>query len=248
MQYDASMRCRVGSFLLASSLLLGCTPKVTTAAPTCPEVPEPLVVADPPVPPAPVVTETPEPPPEPDEQLVTEEFNDVTITVRVDEKEPDVAHVRVEVAHEGVDTVDVVERDIDPDGCLVSEVGPTIDIILGDDEFVVFEASFQCVRGAEFMHVTGEHLVMATWANEPGLAVLYEGTSLYINNRKLAVSLDKREFYVEAGELAVYRHTVEWCDDESMKILRGEDGGCGRDSPRRLKLLKRVPISVPRVP
>jgi hypothetical protein len=107
----------------------------------------------------------------------------------------------------------------------------------------VFEASYRCVVGEENVRITVDHLVMATWEHESGLGVLYEGTSRYSNHHGIDVTVDKREFYVEADELAVYKHTVKWCDEDAMKDLLGHD--CPPNSPRKLKLLQRVPIGLP---
>jgi hypothetical protein len=205
----------------------------------------------PPTPAQPAATPEPEPPSETDEPRATLELNDVTISMRVGERPPaadetdPVAYVRVEVAHEGIVAVDAFEREINSDGCLVEELELDIDTIFADGEVVVFDASCRCVLGEVVMRMTIEHTVMATHEHESGLGVLYQGTSYNTNNSGFAVTVDKREFYVEAYKLAVYRHTVAWCDEDGLKELRGDESGCAPVSARKLKLLERVPISVP---
>lgn len=234
--------------------LVGCAAKETAVIPTCPAavVVAPATPAVDVSPPAPAAAEESEPDEEeePDGVFFTRELGNITVMVRADEIESDDAqigdaHLRIEITRDGVETVDVVERDIDAGACLVAHLELDVDTIFSDGETLVFEANYRCVFGEEITHISIEHIVIAAFEHNPGLSVLYEGTSEYINNRGLAVSLDKREFYVELDAVAVYRHTVEWCDDKGMKLLLGQEAGCGRTSPRKLKLLERVPIAVP---
>ncbi len=247
------VRWRAGFVVLASSLLLGCPVKETTAAPTCPEIAvvnaTPTTISVEP-PPAAAVSEEVEPKEEtPDGIVATHDLGSVAVTVRVRENDSDdeelpEGRLWIEITRDGVATVDVVARDIDAGGCFVEELEFYVDMIFSDGETLVFETSYRCVVGEDVVRIEIEHLLLAAFAHGPGLSVLHEGTSRYINNRGLAVELDKREFHVEMGNVAVYRHTVAWCDDEGMKVQFGEDAGCGRASPRKLKLLERVPIGV----
>lgn len=250
--------------MLGAGLLLACASTDRRSSgqdvEACPEVP---VVPDSPAssePAEPDVALEPAPTPDTDDpQTVTRQTNGVTITVRVGERDPEpglddetedhdeapLGYVRIEVAHEGVETVDVVERPANFADCFVEQVEPAIEFVFSDGEQLVFVANYGCVMGETVVRVTTEHLVLATWEHEAGTGVLYEGTSWYRNNRGLEVNLDKREFYVEAGELAVYSHTVGWCDDRGMKIVLGHARSCEASSRRKLKLLKRVGLGVP---
>jgi hypothetical protein len=228
-------------------VILGCASPSEPVAPTCPESVKVDLVA-PVDSAAPTEAVAPEPAPEPDPLLATLDYNKLKIAVRVGERasesEEPTAYVRIEVAHEGVDIVDVVERDIHLTDCLVEHLEPAIDIVFNDGLVVVVDASVRCVFGEMNMRMNHEHTVIATREREPGLGVIYEGSSRYTNRHHgLAVTLDKREFYVEAGELAVYRHSVEWCDEQGMQAVFGH--GCNKSRPRKLQLLERVSIAVP---
>lgn len=198
------------------------------------------------------MTQVPEPTsePEPEGLVVTQTIGSTIITMRVGEREidpsaddtesdddPPDGFFRVEVSRDGL--ISIVERDIFTD-CFLGGLELEADFIYSDGERLVFDVSHRCVLG-EDMNV--EHLVLASWPS--GLSVLYEGTSRFIDRRGLAMSVDKREFYYEVDEIAVYRHTVEWCDEDSMDEAMGEDAWCQRSSPRKLKLLERVPITLP---
>lgn len=238
--------------------LVACTPKEAALVPTCPEVAvvdATPAVSEPPVPPEQVDANEREPDEaQPEELLLTRKLNNVTVTVRVGERKDDSesddgelpgGYFRLEVTRDGVDGVDVIERDIEVDDCLFEQLELDADMIFADGEVLVFEVNRRCVLGEVIQRMTIEHMVLATWEYNPGVSVLYEGTTRYVNNDGVEVSLDKREFYVEMGKVAVYQHTVKWCDEKTMKVAHGDDRDCGPTSPRKLKLLKRLPITVP---
>jgi hypothetical protein len=232
-------------------ILVSCASPSEPAGPICPEQPavvDPVEPTDEKVAPEPVTESAPEADEEP---FATQEHGGLRVTVRVDERESESdesddasTYVRIEVAHSGVETVDVVEREIDQGDCSFDMLDPAITFYFVDGgEMELFDASVTCVIGESVVRVNTEHTVVATRERHPGLEVLYEGSSQYTNHEGLAVSLDKREFYVEAGNLAVYRHTVEWCDEEGMQSAMLH--GCVRSRPRKLTLLERVSITVP---
>lgn len=238
---------------LVSSLcvsLLGCADQTVCPEPA-PEIElapttEPITDESPAVEDPSVMSHEPAPREEDDPQIARLEYNTFAIAVRVGEHDGDgddpAGFVRVEVRNARTGGDFAIERPADSSNCFIDAVEPSIDVIFSDEEYMVFDARYSCVWGETILHVHTEHLVIALEYGSDHAGILYQGSSKVRDNRRLAVSADKREFYVEARKLAVYRHTVEWCDRKSLTVVTGQ-AGCS-ESARKLELLKRVPISV----
>jgi hypothetical protein len=229
--------------LLACVLACASTEPTTCPQPqACPACPQPGPYAQLP---APDLVPPPEPSEEPDPQGARQVYNNLSIYVRVEDRERDIPDatpiVRVEVRHTDTDELDTLERPADFGACLIQAVHPEIDVLFGDEEILVLDAKYACVFGEDVRHLVVQHLVLQLDYTAPGMRTLYAGTSEVHDAHRVVVSVDKREFYVEAGQLAVYRHTVDWCDAASLATAHGDTASC-KQSPRKLKLLQRIPL------
>lgn len=186
-----------------------------------------------------------------DANLATLDYNNLSLSVRVVELEPEhddededpVQLVRIGICNRDTGTAQTIERPTDFDACLVESVEPSIDVIDSDSETLVFDARHRCVVGATVTRVSIQHVLVAAMFHEQGVGLLYEGSSWIRDNRGLEVTVDKREFYVEAGDLAVYEHSVQWCDKDGLEQVMGMRINCA-NKPRKLELLERVPVGV----
>lgn len=148
---------------------------------------------------------------------------------------------RIRVVAEGLGEASprTLEAPVEIDACLTFQIG--LDIIHSDGEAFVVDAIVSCQMGATVFRLYEHHTVFAFEA--AGLRLLYSGEGQYINSRGYRVDKDMLEFYVEASDLAVYRHTVSWCDARTMQeILGSEAGRCSKTKRRGLELVERIPI------
>lgn len=245
---------RIHLALLGSSLVACACPD-----PTAPVSPEPVArtpsAACEPVP-APRV----EPEPEPEVPRCGDEsskrsdwtsyrctFNRLTISARVfedrerrDESGSPLGLVEVELQHPDTEP-ERYEFAADFGACTVEAVELWVDILYGDEDHRIFELRHRCVMGADLRRISVEHLVLEAPYGGDGLNLIYAGSSSIIDNRGLAAEIDKLELHVEGDELAVYRHTVTWCDARGLKELTGS-ASCAKASQRKLKQIERVPL------
>ncbi len=148
--------------------------------------------------------------------------------------------VRVRIdPDDGSDSV-VHDRVTSLTGCDTLVFG--LDPILRDDEFVIVDARLDCLNGSEILQIRAEHTVVAVTLADGQSTILYTGHSEFNDNRRLAVSSTRLEFYVEAGELAVYRHDVAWCDRRALRTLMDDpDVHCARRG-RTLREVERIRV------
>ena len=246
-------RWSVHVVLLGSSLVACACPDPTPPAP-----PEPLASAPQPIcEPAPAPE--PEPEPEPAPPLCGEEasqrrewtsyrcaYNELGIFARVfedrersDEDGWPLGFVEVEIERPDIGP-ERYEFAADFGQCNVEAIELWVDVLYSDEERVIFELRHRCIMGADRMRISVEHLVLDAEYGYGGLNEVYAGSSTMIDNRGLAADIDKLELHVEGDDLAVYRHTVAWCDPKGLKELTGY-GSCPQ-AKRKLKLVERIPL------
>ncbi len=233
---------RIGSAGLWCFVLCCCAPRTTPEC-ACPE----QVVDTPqkcleeqidrdPVP-APV---DPEPTSAPTPQHLLQ-YNDLELDVEVHEEE-ELGRVRVFGQTDG-QAIDL-EFPIELGGCLTENLESKLEVLFSEEVVVAVEVQIRCHFGSTVQHLVVDHAVVAIDVETAAAGILFAGQTDIIDNRGVAVVGKRLEFYIEAGLLAVYEHQVAWCDRRALRELMGQRVGC-RQHPRRLKLVKRVPVVAP---
>lgn len=210
----------------------GLTPKPSAT----PAASETACLEEPESEPEPAEVEAAEPGPDPDLEVL----NEAEVSARVEEIAGEDGHGVLLVQ---VDDSEVLEEEVSFGSCIYSGIEADIEVIDDGQGILVFDARVRCVWGGVVLHEDVQHLVLAA-SDDSGadLSVLYRGKSSVNTRAGLRLNKDSLEFYREAEDLAVYRHTVSWCDEAGMEVELGESHTCGRTSPRTLTLLKRIPI------